>query len=420
MAKRADSKIFYGYIIVAVSLFILIIMDGIKQSYSVFFASLQKELAADRAMISSANSLVSLVGGVSGIALGRLVDRFGPKLVVVGSALLIGAGYFLMSKVTSLWQLFLFYSVLGGIGVSSGNVTLLPPIARWFVKRRGLMTGIVKIGSGLGQAIVPLVAGMLITGFGWRETCIMMGILGVVGIIPIAQLLKHDPHEMGLDPYGVNAINRTSSELSNRVQLSLRGCIKTHQFWIVCAAYFLTGYITQSIMVHIVSYAMDGGVATVQAASVLSAIGALSIAGRLVLGSAGDKIGNRWVLIVCFIFLTVALSWLQFANRLWMLYAFALVYGFGHGGFFAVMSPLVAELFGTTHQGVNLGVVLLLQAVGLALGPFVTGYTFDITHSYHLAFLILIIFSICALVLSIAITPVKLTRKSLAIENSVS
>jgi MFS family permease len=420
MAKRADSKIFYGYIIVAVSLFILIIMDGIKQSYSVFFASLQKELAADRAMISSANSLVSLVGGVSGIALGRLVDRFGPKLVVVGSALLIGAGYFLMSKVTSLWQLFLFYSVLGGIGVSSGNVTLLPPIARWFVKRRGLMTGIVKIGSGLGQAIVPLVAGMLITGFGWRETCIMMGILGVVGIIPIAQLLKHDPHEMGLDPYGVNAINRTSSELSNRVQLSLRGCIKTHQFWIVCAAYFLTGYITQSIMVHIVSYAMDGGVATVQAASVLSAIGALSIAGRLVLGSAGDKIGNRWVLIVCFIFLTIALSWLQFANRLWMLYAFALVYGFGHGGFFAVMSPLVAELFGTTHQGVNLGVVLLLQAVGLALGPFVTGYTFDITHSYHLAFLILIIFSICALALSIAITPVKLTRKSLAIENSVS
>jgi len=420
MAKRADSKIFYGYIIVAVSLFILIIMDGIKQSYSVFFASLQKELAADRAMISSANSLVSLVGGVSGIALGRLVDRFGPKLVVVGSALLIGAGYFLMSKVTSLWQLFLFYSVLGGIGVSSGNVTLLPPIARWFVKRRGLMTGIVKIGSGLGQAIVPLVAGMLITGFGWRETCIMMGILGVVGIIPIAQLLKHDPHEMGLDPYGVNAINRTSSELSNRVQLSLRGCIKTHQFWIVCAAYFLTGYITQSIMVHIVSYAMDGGVATVQAASVLSAIGALSIAGRLVLGSAGDKIGNRWVLIVCFIFLTIALSWLPFANRLWMLYAFALVYGFGHGGFFAVMSPLVAELFGTTHQGVNLGVVLFLQAVGLALGPFVTGYTFDITHSYHLAFLLLIIFSICALALSIAITPVKLTRKSLAIENSVS
>jgi MFS family permease len=165
---------------------------------------------------------------------------------------------------------------------------------------------------------------------------------------------------------------------------------------------------------------MDSGVATVQAASVLSAIGALSIAGRLVLGSAGDKIGNRWVLIVCFIFLTIALSWLQFANRLWMLYAFALVYGFGHGGFFAVMSPLVAELFGTTHQGVNLGVVLFLQAVGLALGPFVTGYTFDITHSYHLAFLILIIFSICALALSIAITPVKLTRKSLAIENSVS
>jgi MFS family permease len=107
--NKANSRIFYGYIIIAVSLFILIIMHGIQNTYSVFFAPLQKELAANRATISSANSVASLVGGLSGIALGRLTDRFGPKVVIAGSALLLGLGYFLMAQVSSLWQLYLFF-----------------------------------------------------------------------------------------------------------------------------------------------------------------------------------------------------------------------------------------------------------------------------------------------------------------------
>ena len=416
--KNAGSKIFYGYIIIAVSLFILIIMHGIQNTFSVFFAPLQKELEADRATISSVNSLASLVGGLSGIALGRLTDRFGPKAIIVGSALLLSAGYFLMSRVSSLWQLYLFYSVMGGIGASSGNVALLSTTTRWFVKRRGLMTGVVKVGTGAGQVIMPLVAGMLITGYGWRDACLVLGVIGVVGIVPIAQFLKHDPREMGLQPYGMDDAKATAMELANRVQLSLRECTGTRQFWTLCIVYFLSGYATQSLTVHIVSYAMDSGIAIVQAASILSVIGAVSIAGRLALGGAGDKIGNRRALIICFIFLTVALSWLQFAHGLWTLYIFALIYGFGHGGFFAVMSPMVAELFGTRHQGINLGVILFLQAVGSAIGPFVTGYIFDVTQSYEIAFLILIAVSIGALVLSIAITPVMPRKPPAAIESS--
>jgi MFS family permease len=218
--------------------------------------------------------------------------------------------------------------------------------------------------------------------------------------------LKHDPREMNLQAYGMNDANGVQSDLADKVQLSLRECIQTHQFWIVCAVYFLSGYATQGLMVHIVSYATDSGIALVQAATITSVVGAISIAGRLALGGAGDKIGNRKALIICFIFLTIALIWLQFAHGIEMLYLFALIYGFGHGGFFAVMSPMVAELFGTKHQGVNLGVVLFLQAAGSALGPLVTGYIFDITQSYQSAFLILVAVSAGALALSVAITTV--------------
>jgi MFS family permease len=409
--NKARPRIFYGYIIIFVSLLILIIMHGIQNTFSVFFAPLQKELEANRATISSANSLASLVGGLAGIAMGRLTDRFGPKLVIAGSALLLGLGYFLMARVDSLWQLYLFYSVMGGIGASSGNVALLTTTTRWFIRRRGLMTGVVKVGTGAGQVIMPLVASMLITGYGWRDACLILAFIGVFGIIPLSLFLKLDPREMGLQPYGLNDIRATGSEYTARVQLSLGECVKTRQFWLVCAVYFLSGYATLGLTVHIVPYAMDNGIALVQTASIASVIGGVSIAGRLVLGGAGDKMGNRLSLIICFIFITLSLVWLQFAGGIGMLYLFAIIYGFGHGGFFAVMSPLVAELFGTAHQGINLGVVLFVQAVGAAFGPYVTGYIFDVTNSYRIAFLILIFVSLGALALSLAITPVGGFRK---------
>ncbi len=412
MIKTSNSKIFYGHIIIAVSLFILIVMHGIQNTFSVFFGPFQQELSANRATISSANSLASVVGGLAGIALGRLTDRFGPKAVISASALLLSLGYLLLARVASLWQLYLFYSVMGGIGASSGNVALLSTTTRWYAKRRGLMTGIVKVGTGAGQVIMPLVASLLIAGYEWRNALLILSVIGVLGIIPAAQLLKRDPQEMGLQPYGTGEVNGNNKAPSATVQFSLREAVRTRQFWTLCVIYFLAGYATQGLMVHIVSYGRDGGLTIIQAASVASLVGAVSIPGRLILGGAGDRTGNRWSLIITFVFITVAMLWLQFAGGLWMLYFFALIYGFGHGGFFAVMSPMVAELFGTAHQGINLGVVLFMQALGSAFGPLVSGYIFDVTQSYRIAFLMLIAFSAGALALSITIKPVRQNKES--------
>ncbi len=313
-----------------------------------------------------------------------------------------------MSRVSSLWQLYLFYPVIVGIGVSSGNVALLSTTARWFVRRRGLMSSIVKVGTGTGMFIMPLVASRLILGYGWRDAYLVLSIVGVVGIVTIAQFLKRDPSQMGLKPYGMYDANGAVSESTTGVQLSLRDAMRTYQFWAVCAAYFVAWYVTQAVMVHIVAYAVDGGIATAQAASIVSIVGAVSIAGRLAMGSTGDGLGNRRALVICFMVLSVALSWLQLAKGLWMLYLFAVVYGFAHGGFFAIMSPLVAELFGTMSQGTNFGMILFVGQIGGAIGGVATGRMFDVTQSYQLAFLILIALSVGALIMSvILIKPVK-------------
>lgn len=406
MVKDIKSKIFYGYVIVAVSLFILIIMHGVPGTFGVFFGSLQTELAANRATIASANSLSFLIGGLFGIIMGRLTDRFGPKVVIAGSGIILGIAYLLMSTVTSLWQLYLFYSVMAGIGASSGNVSLLSTTTRWFVKRRGLMTAIVKVGTGAGMFIMPVMASWLISSYDWRKASVVLGIIGFVGIVPLAFLLKRDPEKMGLQPYGADDATAVSKS-NGGVQLSLKEAMRTRQFWLLCSAYFLAGYTTQSLMIHLVPYATDSGIPIVQAATVVSGIGGISIAGRLVMGSAGDKFGNKWALLGCFTVILVAILWLQLASSLWMLYLFAIVYGFGHGGFYAVMSPMVAELFGTRSHGVNFGMVLFLQSAGIAVGPVATGFLYDTLHSYNLAFLILIAVSGSALILTLTIKSVR-------------
>ncbi|MFH0768995.1 MAG: MFS transporter [Chloroflexota bacterium] len=411
MVKDADSKIFYGYIVVAASLFILIIMHGIHGTYGVFFGSLQKELGADRATIAGANSLAFFLEGLFAIALGKLTDRFGPRAIIASCGLIFGFGYFLMSRVSTLWQLYLFYPFIVGIGASSGNVALLSTTTRWFMKYRGLMTGVVKVGTGAGIFIMPLVASWLILGYGWRNAYLALSIVGVVGIVAIAQFLRRDPGQMGLQPYGTYSANGVASELTGGVQLSGRDTMRTRQFWVACAAYFIAWYATQSVMIHIVPYAVDGGIAIPQAAGIVSIVGGTSIAGRLIMGSAGDKLGNKRALAICFVVLIVALSWLQFAKGLWMLYLFAMVYGFAHGGFFAIMSPLIAEFFGTMSHGTNLGMFFFLGGIGGAIGPVVTGRIFDVAHSYQLAFIILIAASVGALMLTITqLKPVQVKK----------
>ena len=127
---------------------------------------------------------------------------------------------------------------------------------------------------------------------------------------------------------------------------------------------------------HVVPHAIDLGISPSNAANILATVGAMSIAGRFVMGGAGDRIGNRLALIVCFVLLIMGIIWLQFADNLWMLYLFACVHGFAHGGFFALIAPLLSDYFGTRDQGVILGIVIFIANLGSAIGPVLAGATY--------------------------------------------
>jgi MFS family permease len=353
-------------------------------SFGVFFKPMLAEFGWTRAALSGAPSVAFLVSGVLGILVGGLNDRIGPRAIMTVTGGLLGLGYLLMSGTGSLWQLYFFYGVVIGTGMSAIDIIALTTTARWFVRRRGVMTGIVKVGTGAGQMTVPLAASLLITANGWRSAYLIIGALVLVLLVSVSQVLRRDPGQMGLAVDG--AATGEAGQKHQDEGMTLAEAAGTKQFWFLCLAYFSVIYCLLTTMMHIVPHAMDVGTSAIEAAGVLSTIGGVSMLGRIVTGFAIDRIGNKKSMIICFVILVACFLWLQVAEELWMLYLFAAVYGLVHGGFFTVMSPIVAELFGIASHGVLFGVVLFCGALGAALGPFVAGHVFDVTASYRLVF----------------------------------
>ncbi len=395
---------FYGYVVAGAGATIQLVDLGIVNTFGVFFQSFITQFGWSRATISGASSLSFLLMGVLSILAGELTDRFGPRIVMTTCGFFFGLGFLLMSQLNSIWQLYLFYGVIVGIGLSAMDVVPLSTVARWFVKKRGMMSGIVKVGTGMGILIMPLLAGVLIPAYGWRTSYIILGAIALVFVLSIAQLLQRDPGQVQQQPDDEQAAAGNINSVG--VGLSLQEAIHTRQFWMLCTAFLTVVYCTNTILIHIAPHAIDLDIPTINAASIISVIGGASMVSRFVIGSASDKIGNKSALIICFVLMLISLLWLQLAKELWMLYLFAVIYGFAHGGFFALISPTVAGLFGTRSHGVILGIVFCSGSIGGAIGSVLAGYIFDITNSYQLAFSILVMFSIIGLTLTALLKPI--------------
>ncbi|MDD4876108.1 MAG: MFS transporter [Dehalococcoidales bacterium] len=399
-------RLFYGYIIVIVSFIIMAASHGAISTFGVFFNPLSTEFGWTRATISGAASLCFFLMGLFGIIMGKLTDKFGPRIIMTICGSVLGLGFLLMSQLNTAWQLYLFYSLIVGFGVSSVDVSLLSTTARWFVKKRGIMSGLVKVGTGTGMLVMPILANWLISKYGWRQSYIVIAIIILIIVVAAAQLLRRDPsktHQLS-EVKELKTADTTNSAIKG---LSLQESIHTRPFWIICAIYFLLLFSAQTVMIHINPYAIDLGFSEANAANILSIIGGASIFGRLAMGITGDRIGNKLSINICFCILLLAISWLQFSQELWMLYIFAIIYGFAHGGFFALISPTVADLFGTVSHGVIFGIIIFSGTVGGSIGSFLAGYMFDITNNYQIPFLICLGAVITGLTLSFLLKPIN-------------
>jgi OFA family oxalate/formate antiporter-like MFS transporter len=390
-------RIFYGYVIILCSFLILMIMWGAQYCFGVFFKPMLSEFGMSRAVLSGAYSINLIVQAIACIFTGKLSDKYGPRLVVTVCGSCLGISYLLMSQVQMVWQIYVIFGILSSISVAGSWVPLLSTVARWFVSRRGLMSGLAASGVGVGTMLLPPLAGYLIAGFGWRTSYIIIGLAVLVVVIISAQLLKRDPSQIGL-----SALGASEQHADGAAGYTHREALRTRQFWLLSAVFLVLGACLQTVLVHIVPHATDVGIAEVTAATIISIIGGVSIISKVGVGIAIDRLGNKPVAIMVTSLMFLSLVIIQLSDALWVLYVFAVIFAFGYGGFAAIQSPYLAELFGLKDHGAIFGFSLFILGAG-AFGPFVAGKIFDAASSYRLAFMMLSILSFLSILLALGI-----------------
>ncbi len=398
---KRDARTNYGYRIVAACGVIQAVSLGGIFTFGVLFPELEAEFGWSRTAISGASSFAFFLMGACAVVMGRAGDRFGPRVLLSVAGVFVGLGYALFYRIGAIWELYVYFGLFFGIGIAAHDVGTLSTVTRWFDRRRGLMTGIVKAGGGAGQALVPIFVAALIAESGWRIACLTLGLAIIVLQVGASQILRRNPEQLGLRSYGDSQSDAgPANDPTEEAGHSFKQAVRAPALWKLCMAKLCDLFCLFTVIIHIVPHAVDHGMAQSTAAGILSTVGAMSILGRLVLGALFDRIGSRLSLMSCFALLAVSLLILQFAASGWALFLFAVIYGPAHGGFFTLTSPSVAEFFGTRMHGTLFGLVVSCGTFGATLGPLVAGTLYDSSGSYGVAFALLLGVSLLGLLIA--------------------
>lgn len=395
----STGRAFYGWTIVAASAWIYSISAGLTICFGVFVKPLAAEFGWLRSEVTGAFTLLMVITGLTSIAGGFAVDRFGPRRATIAGGLLLGLGLFLASHIDALWQFYLFFSVLGGMGVAFLFVPLTATIPRWFVRSRGLALGILFAAGGIGGMILSPLVQHWIGAYGWRTSFAIVGIGAAVLILPATLFLKKDPAEIGLQPLADEVApqaegDATEAPVSGHGQVgaghrsyTVREAVRSSAFWVYNLSVILMFSGIMMAQIHMVPYATDIGITASVAALALGIAAACNAVGRLVMGAVSDRIGTKRALCFSMMLAAIALFGLTLVREPVALYCAAIALGFAYGGVMPQGPKILGSLFGMGFLGGIMGVGAVFAVMGPALGPLLGALIFDRLGSYQIAFL---------------------------------
>ena len=379
-------RLFRGWLVVAGAFAVTFVGFGSAYTFSAFVGSLQQEFGASRGSVSLVFSLAGFLYFALGIVSGPLADRWGSRRLAIVGMVLTGTGLAAASTARSLVEVYLAYGLGVGLGVGCSYVPAVGAVQRWFVRRRGLASGLAVSGIGVGTLVMPPLAAFFIDRLGWRTAYLVLGGLAVVVGVGMAMMIANDPRDRGLLPDG--APRRTSVRAAAPpAGASLREAIRSRRFIGLYAACLACSFGLFVPFVHLVPYALDHGIPQASAVLLLSMIGIGSTAGRFLLGGLADWMGRRQALLAMFLGMALALLVWAGSTGLLLLAAFAFVYGVFYGGFVALLPALVMDYFGGRNVSGIIGVLYTSVAFGTLIGPSAAGFAFDLSHSYALPIL---------------------------------
>ena len=396
--RRPEGGFYYGWVIVGVALISMAFWFGFRSMFSVFLVPMVEDFGWGRGEISGVQAVAMICYVIAAPVAGGLIDRFGPRRVVLPGIALLAIGLVLCSTINGLLQYFLFYGVLCGLSVAFISLAAYTAvIPHWFEKRRGTASGIAASGMGLGIMLFPPFTQEIISIWDWRSGFLVMGLLTAALLLPLnGFLLRHKPRDLGYDgPDGRREDARTDRSAGSarrsgdEFQWSLGAAARTVNFWALLMFPMLIMIGVYMVLTHFVGFLIHQGVSSIAAAWLLGMIGLTSTIFRVVWGIVSDRIGRERSFSVAMLFFCVSFYCLvlfENGGGSWLIYLFVVLIGIGWGSTAPIFMAAAADLFHGPAIGVIYGLVEASVGVGGAFGSWIGGYLFDKTGSYLWAF----------------------------------
>jgi MFS family permease len=396
---------FYGWVIVSLAFVTMAVSVTARTAFSLLLPPLIDEFGWNRGLAAGAFSFGFMVSAFLGPIVGRVMDRYGPRLVIETGVVLLSAGLFLAPYLKEPWHLYATLGVLVGAGANFMSFTaqslFLP---HWFVRRRGLAISIAFSGVGAGAIVLLPWLQKIIGEEGWRAACWTMGVLVLFALGPLNLLVRHKPSDLGLVPDGeaahdAAAAPKDRSNVVDRewaaIEWTLSRALRTARFWWIALGYFTALHAWYAVQIHQTKYLTEVGFSPMTAAWALGVVSVVGIPGQIAFGALSDRIGREWVwtagclgFAICY----VALIALEGNPSPVALYVMVISQGLLGYAMTSVMAPIAAEIFEGPHYGAIFGVFTIALMGGGAFGPWLTGVIHDATGSYRIAFVLAIVF----------------------------
>ena len=381
LAKRAARlPFYYGWTVAAAAALVMFTASGVQASFGILLAAMERDLGWSRGQLSLAFTLYVITQTTASMATGRLTDRWGPQRVVLAGGALLATGVALLSIAHAPWQLYLFYSLVSGLGMSGAYVPCTTAVVRWFLLRRGLALSFANLGSSLGIFLLPLAMGAVVATLGWRTAYLGAGVIVFVIVFLASRFFLRDPESVGL------AVTvPATGDFSEPASLRLGEAVRTRNFWLFAAAFIAALSVGLIPVVHLPALVtLDRGGSPAQGALAASLIGGGAIAGVLMAGPLSDRIGRRAVVLLAVA--AEATAYLGWALEPGMVLLFSFIFGIFYGGSIVLMPAMAGDLFGRAHVGTVFGVVFAGIGWAASLGVLGAGFGRDILGSYELVF----------------------------------
>jgi MFS family permease len=412
-------RFYYGWVIVGVAMISMAFWFGFRSMFSVFLVALVEQFGWGHGEVAGVQSLAMISYVVAAPLAGALIDRFGPRRVVLPGILLFSTGMALCSSIHRLLYFYLFFGLMAGVGVSFISIAAYTAIIpHWFERQRGTASGIAASGIGLGTMVFVPLSQWLISNWGWRASFLILSILTVAVLLPLnGLLLRHRPEDAGYAPQDEKSApvppskeeaDTSSIRVTPQFTWTIKEAMGTLNFWALMTFPMLCMIGIYILSVHFVGFLVNAGLDKMVAASAFALIGIISTFFRIVWGFVSDRIGREKAYSLAMLFFCGSFYCLFRFHRgggLWLVYLFVLLVGIGWGATAPMFMATAADLFHGRAIGTIYGMLEGSAGIGGAFGAWIGGYLFDKTGAYMWTFGVAVIAGVLSVAFMWAAAP---------------